>query len=55
MILKVSCISVAYNAAFISVNGPITLSTSLADLDPEIIGGGGGGGELKKNFSPRGV
>ena len=54
MILKVSCISVAYNAAFISVNGPITLSTSLADLDPEIIGGGGGG-ELKKNFSPRGV
>ena len=48
MILKVSCISVAYNAAFMSVNGPITLSTSMADPDPEIIGGGGGGENLKK-------
>ena len=28
MIFKVSCISVAYNAAFMSVNGPITLSSS---------------------------
>ena len=43
MILKVSCISVAYNAAFMRVNSPITLSTSLADPDPEIIWGTGGG------------
>ena len=55
MILKVSCISVAYDAAFMSVNGPITLSTSLADPDPEIIWGTGGGGGVYKNFSPPGV
>ena len=54
MILKVSCISVAYNAAFMRVNGPITLSTSLADPDPEIIWGTGGGGRRVKKFQPSG-
>ena len=51
MILKVSCISVAYNAAFMRVNSPITLSTSLADPDPEIIWGTGGGGEACTKIS----
>ena len=51
--MKVSCISVANNDDFMRVNGPITLSTSLADPDPEIIWGRGG--ERVKNFSPPGV
>lgn len=37
MILKVSCISFSYTAAFMRVDGQGTLSTSLADPDPEVI------------------
>ena len=52
MILKVSYISVGNNDAFMRVNGPITLSTSLADPDPEIIWGRGK--ERVNKFQPSG-
>ena len=51
MIFKVSCISVAYNAAFMSVNGPITLPRPAGGSRHRDNWGGGGEGELKKNFS----